>query len=113
MNSIDMSKPYGQIWGHSQASYEQDGVLYDGSGHALQAAKPEPKPRDQAKVEVANAAESFLKNLLKEGPMNKSNIFVECENAQQNWDAVKNAANSLNVKQYRLGKADMWKLTEG
>ncbi|MDD5084204.1 MAG: hypothetical protein PHT88_04755 [Candidatus Moranbacteria bacterium] len=33
---LDKSKPYGSVHGDSKAAFEQDGVLFDADGEALQ-----------------------------------------------------------------------------
>lgn len=115
---LNKSRPYGTIAGHAMASYEQDGVLFDASGEQLAEYTPPkktgPKPKEPVfatlnERAVANAGE-FLKNILREGPMDKSIVFKEAENNNQHWDTVKLAFAELKGKTSKLGNATLWAL---
>lgn len=110
---LDTKKPYGQIFGHHSASYEQDGKLFDGGGTLIVDSKdaavltPAQEP-----VKVVDGAGDFLLRVLKEGPMSKGGVYKEAEEAKLNWADVKNAAVTLNVHVYSQKSTEYWKLSE-
>ena len=109
---LDKKAPYGQVYGHGQAVFEQDGVLFDGAGESLPTAnelkkrKPAPNP-----VEM-NQAEAFLLQILKGNPLTKSAVYKETESNNQNWDEVRDAAVRIGIIKFQQAKMEMWKLPE-
>jgi hypothetical protein len=110
---LDKSKPYGQVFGHHSASYEQDGKFFDGGGKLIpeskEAAVPTPAPET---AKFVGGAGAFLLRILKEGPMSKGGVYKEAEEAKLNWADVKNAAVTLNVHVYSQKSTEYWKLVE-
>lgn len=114
---LDRTQTFGQIWGHPSAMYEQGGNLFDGSGDLVNKKKsskskskePEISDEESQKME---SAKSFLKNILADSEMSKTNIYREVDQAGQDWESVKNAAPLVGVTIYRKGTVEMWKLTE-
>lgn len=111
--NLDRTKEFGTVTGHAQASFEQGGILFDSEGCVLsKERKADVKNVDAQRDIGAESAESFLFNVLNGGPMSRDNIIKEAENYSQNWDAVKTAANKMNIRRYPQGKSQMWKLVD-
>ncbi len=113
MKKLDKSKGYGTVAGHDKAVYEQNGILFDGAGDELtpdkaKAVKAEATSRDM----MLESAALFLKNILINGPMDRSALYREVEQNNQDWESVKTAAAKLEVRKYKKGSTEMWKLTE-
>lgn len=115
MNTLDKSRPYGTIWGHPIAMYEQDRLLYDGAGNLIGTPKTvREKLADEDKI-VTDSMESarlFLLNILKNGALSKSAVYKVTEENNQNWDSVKQASDDLKVAKFTYQKSEMWKLSE-
>lgn len=101
--NLDKTKPYGHIYGHPNALFEQGGMLFDGAGSP--AVIEESVPTEE-QVEVGD----WLKEMLDGGPMAQTALYKEAENLGHCWDDVKKAAVSMQVKKYVYAKTDMWKL---
>ena len=108
---LDTKRPHGHIWGHPQASYEQDGKLFDGAGEILTGEAPMPPapkvdmPKDALEI-------AFLKGLLAGGPMQQATIKRESENEHLIWTDILTAATKLPIEKYKQGTSNMWKLLE-
>lgn len=110
---LDQSKPYGQIWGHPEAQYEQGGQLFDSMGEAL--SQDKLARATSAPDEELTDAKTFLLNLLIGGPMLQGNIKRESEDANLVWSDVQNTANELKIFKYKNGAPPrnlMWRLPE-
>lgn len=114
---LNKRRPYGVIVGHEWARYEQDGVLFDGNGNAqessalIERVSRRSKKEPEQDLKVANARE-FLKNLLAGGPVDKSSVYRECENNNQDWESVKKAFALMNGQVVERGSSKLWRLTE-
>lgn len=98
---LDMSKPYGTIYGNTAAMYEQNGQCFGGNGEPVE-------PTDLSEeAEAETSVQQWLCELLSGGPMTESNVFKACEDAGKPWPEVKTAH---GVRKYRYRGADMWKL---
>jgi hypothetical protein len=113
---LNLKQPHGTIVGHEWARYEQNGVLFDGSGSAHEAsaaidkaAKKKTLTLPATEPKLKNAGE-FLRNLLAGGPVDKSAVYKEAENNCQEWDAVKRAFVEMGGLTISSGSLTMWKL---
>ena len=117
---LDMKRTYGHVFGHNQASFEQDGKLFDGGGFELlteekplPAKKAQPKPEvEKQPTELMSKEQAFLLNMLTNNAMQKANIVKESTLMELSWDDVQEAASKLGVVSYMQGKREMWKLTD-
>jgi len=118
MTKLDLKKPYGTIFGHPIAAYEQNGVLFDGAGKPVNMG---PKPVFSKNTTFAPGlddplagAKAFLLQILKENPLSKSIVYREAENNNQVWDHVRDAAIALGIVKFTDGptKLEMWRLPE-
>lgn len=115
MSKLDRSKPYGTISGHSVAHYEQDGLLYSGSGDLLGTPPTVAKSvEDHNIIQTDNliSAQEFLKNILSSGAVGKPTVYKEAENNNQSWDAVKDASIAMNVMKFKFKNVETWRLSE-
>lgn len=105
---LDKTKPYGTVYGHDVARYEQDGKLYTGTG------APVEPPRSDLVIETdqVDSASIFLKNILKNGPLAKSAVFKVAGENNQEWSSVTDAAESIGIVKFTYKNATMWKLPE-
>ena len=113
---LDTSKPHAVVYGHLEASYEQNGILYDGGGNPLQPPKPEQAKAKAKEIIVEHDgvenAKEFLKNILKQGPLSKSTVFKTAEDNNQKWEHVKDAASLLNIAKVHAKGLEVWKLSD-
>jgi hypothetical protein len=121
MSKMNLKAPYGAVYGHDTASYEQNGVLYDAEFNPLtplskkEAAKPtseEPTLKQELASPKLRDAEEFLKNILQHNPLSKAVVYKEAESNNQNWDTVKDAFISLGIIKIVLKGTELWKLPE-
>lgn len=105
---LDFTKPYGTIYGHDEARYEQDGHLFRANGEPLAL----PTSDMVIETDAVDSAKTFLTNVLKNGPLSKSAIFKIAGENNQEWKAVSDAADSLNITRFSYKNATMWKLPE-
>lgn len=109
---FDSTKPYGQIWGHPDAQYEQDGQLFDSSGDPL---SMEKMAKTRKLDDEITDATTFLLNILIGGPVLQGNIKRESEDYNLVWSDVLNAANELKIHKYKNGSPPrnlIWRLPE-
>jgi len=114
---LDRNKPFGEVFGHAYAVYEQGGVLFDGAGAPL--ILPEPKKTEEfipqfstdspVNYEIQQARD-FLNGILKEGPLTQNAIYREAENNNQNWEAVKTAFAAMHGQTFKQRNGFYWKL---
>jgi hypothetical protein len=110
MSKFNLKEPYGTVYGHDSARYEQNGLLYDAQYKPL---IPEPpKPKTKAVTPAVDAAAAFLLQILKENPLSKSAIYKEAEANNQDWESVRNAALTLNIGKFQKNNLEMWRLPE-
>jgi hypothetical protein len=119
---LDRTKPFGQVYGHENAQFFQNGVYFDGTETALESPddgkeiiQPVKKATKPTNDGLENA-KTFLTNILKEGPISKSAVFQAAGQNNQKWDQVQEAASQMGiVAQKAPGKGNqpmMWKLPE-
>ena len=58
---------------------------------------PEPVP---VKEPEPITCKSFLQNFLDGGPISRTNVYREAENASLNWEEVKQAFKEMNGREY-------------
>lgn len=98
---LDPNKPYGLIYGNTEAMYEQNGQCFGGNGEPVELVDaPEEAAADAG-------ASAWLHALLSGGPMVQNEVYKACERDGQVWAEVKTVP---GVKRYVYRKADMWKL---
>ena len=108
---FDATKPHGTVFGHHEAQYVQNNVLYDATGEEI--ITDASTTSSTATTTQDDAAGFFLRNVLSGGPVLQGNIKRESEDAGLNWADVQDAALNLNVQKIKQGAASIWKLTEG
>ncbi len=108
---LDMKRPYGLIYGHSFAQYEQDGKLFDSTGLLLVESEhaPEPKPTSEETKFSEAQARAFLTGILAGGPILRSAVYRECEANNQNWDDVRTVFAQIGYEQ-KIRNGIFWKL---
>lgn len=117
---FDPSKPHAMVYGHPDALYEQDGILYGGDnnpvednegrrGDAPKASKKASAPKVKADEEKSPVA-LFLSELLEGGPLLQNNVKKEAEKAGLEWSDVLSTAAEMSIQKYKSGIANMWKL---
>lgn len=110
---INFDKSYGTITGHSWAKYEQNGTLYDADGKSYdeQAVREEPETPDVVKPEeITKNAREWLQEFLAEGPMARDVVNAESGRIGYPWVAIKDAAQEMKVKSYKLDEKTFWRL---
>ena len=104
---LDRQKGYGQIWGHSQAMFEQDGMLFNCAGNAIAASAVEVKT--SAPV-LAKGATEFLRALLHDGAVPATQIRADAEAAGYSWRTVQRVKAALGVLAVKEGRGGwVWK----
>jgi hypothetical protein len=105
---LDPSKPHGTIWGHPQALYEQNGVLFDGGGNPLKPDVTVVEPEEEE--EERESFDAFVRNILDGGPIAQSDVYKEAQAKNLNWAEVKNAAALIPVKIVAIKGKPVWSL---
>lgn len=116
---FDATKPHGTVYGHTEAVYEQDGVLFDGGGVALGGVtepKKGPGPKKIAETKKEGTEQSpeelFLLDLLSGGPILQTNVKRESEKKGLIWSDVLTSAAKMQINKFKSGIANLWKLPE-
>ena len=113
--NLDKTQPYGLVYGHERAHFEQGGVLFGADGvaldHTAPPTAPDPKDRIIDSPDVENAR-TFLMNVLKNGALSKSAVYKLVLDNNQNWQVINNAAELMGVVRFAYQKHTMWKLPE-
>lgn len=107
---LDTNRPYAQIWGHAAASYEQGGILFDGSGEAVEENAKEINEETAENEDALVVARELLTSALSGGAVSKGGVFKAAEDAHVAWADVMSMAAAMNVRKYKQGRAEMWKL---
>ena len=108
MKTLDYSRSYGVVAGHSWAAFEQDGVLFNGAGES-QEDGPDPVIIETNEL---NGAKTFLAHILKGGPLSKATIDKAAGENNQAWPDVKAAAEEMKIVTFSYKNAETWKLSE-
>jgi hypothetical protein len=112
---LNLKQPYGMIYGHDTARYQQGDKLFDAQYRLI--SPPKAKEVSMAgltgEVDPLESSKAFLLNILKQNPLSKSVIYKEVENNNQSWDQVRDAALSLGIVKYSQKNLEYWKLPEG
>ena len=106
MSKLDKNLPYGTIYGHEFAAFEQDGKLFDGAGNLANPPDPEP---DEAEEQTP---EEFVQEILAGGPVSQANVYKEVGIRGLDWAAVKEASVSLGVKIADVKGVSTWDLKQ-
>ena len=103
---LDTKRPYGTVYGHAEASYEQDGKLFDGGGDVLE----QTTRIDTVRVDVDPV--EWLSTLLAGGAVSQPTIVKQADIVGLSWHSVSNAGNKLNVNKYKQpgSNTNYWKL---
>lgn len=113
---LNFNKPYGEVYGHPLATYEQDGKLFDSAGAPLQTTRENDEPvtapggRLSDKSQAFFQAHDFLEGILKEGPLTQRAIYKECESNNQDWEAVKAAFADMGGETFKQRNGFYWRL---
>ena len=112
---LNLKQPYGMIYGHDTARYQQDDKMFDAQYRLI--SPPKAKEVSMAgltgEIDPLESSKTFLLNVLKENPLSKSVIYKEVENNNQSWDKVRDAALALGIIKYSQKNLEYWKLPEG
>ncbi len=115
LQRLDTKRPFGTVFGHEYALYEQDGKLFGGDQKVLE--QPEAQEDDPVKSQIEaqkskpKTAEEFLKSFLHGTAIAKTNVYKESQILKLNWDKVQKAVETLGVQTFILKGTEMWKLT--
>lgn len=116
---LDKGKPYGTLYGHNEAQFEQGGNLFDGAGDLMeervqkkQKVRASENASSEPSQEPKNVAEAFLKALLEGGKVAKNNIYRECQSTGLDWLEVQNAATRMGVSKVQSNGVESWRLVE-
>lgn len=117
MITLDKAKPFATITGHSLARFEQNGLLFGPTGELIGTPKTAATTQRALQEESIQTdqlvnAKAFLMNILNGRSLPKSVVYVEAENNNQPWDAVRNAAIDLGIVKLTIKKAETWRLPE-
>jgi hypothetical protein len=130
MRRLDEKRPYGTIWGHSEAGFEQDGLLFGFDKICLDDAKKAEKATVKTEVEetepptglpdknkvletdAVDSARRFLTTILANGPVAKTVVFSEAQKNNQDWTSVKEAAAIMDIQVVKQAKnkPEQWAL---
>ena len=112
--TLNLKQPYGVIYGHDRAKYDQDGKMFDAQYRLI--APPKEKEVSLAgltgELDALDSAKTFLVNILSQNPLSKSVIYKEVENNNQVWNNVRDAALILGIVKFTQKNLEMWKLPE-
>lgn len=120
---LDRSKPFATIYGHDQASYQQNDILFNGADEPLgkledMEFEPVNVPGKDTDLLIETdkvaSAEAFLRTLLQGGPIKKAVVKDEADRNNQQWDDVQSAAALMGLQKITQGtgavKWELWKL---
>ena len=117
---FDPSKPHAMVYGHPEALYEQNGVLYGGDNNPVEDNEGRLDSAPKASKKAAAPAtkdkqgddpiEVFLSDLLEGGPILQMNVKKESEKKDFVWSDVLSAAAKMGIHKYKSGIANMWRL---
>jgi hypothetical protein len=105
---LDRKKSFATIYGHVNAIFEQDGMLFNGSGK--QVFEPEAEISDPDTEH--DSVESFLKNALNETSLSRKKVAELAEKAGFAWLDVETTAGLLNVQRRKQGVGEVWKINQ-
>lgn len=112
---LNKQRPYGTVFGHDTAVFEQDGLLFDGAGEPLGGEQSRVPVKESAVASKTQAkiasARAFLENILSGGALDKSVIFKEAENNNQHWGDVKTAFAQMEGKTFKRGAVTLWHIS--
>ena len=120
---VDLHKPHGLVFNHPHIRYEQDGKSFNHQGLLIgrgadESAGPEeidapvvprvlePGERDFPREQ----ARDFLQNILKEGPLRRTEIFKTANENNQPWEKVKEAFADMEGETFNRKNSLYWKL---
>ena len=112
---LNLKQPYGVIYGHATAQYDQGGKLFDAQYRLVSP----PKEKEVSlvgltgEIDPLGSAKAFLLNVLNQNPLSKSVIYKEVESNNQVWNDVRDAALALGIVKFTQKNLEMWKLPEG
>lgn len=110
---LDFSKSYGVIYGHEWAKYEQGGTLYNAQGQSYDEQSTDREEISEyrpSKATLTENAREWLARQLKEGPMQRDELFKASEQAGYDWANIKDAAQELKVVAYKIREISYWRL---
>ncbi len=106
---FDNNKPYGLIFGHSRALYEQGGVLFDArENHVVDDDEENSEEEDQRDE---SGVAGFVTSMLAGGPVTQANMYREAQLRQLSWEEIKKAAAVLGVAIQQVKGKAVWSLT--
>lgn len=107
---FDPTKPYGQIYGHSSASFEQGGILFNGAGNPVPVETIIEESEASQTILEAEVIKAFLDKILNGGPVAQANIYKECGLKGYNWSDVKSVAAASNIRMSEVKGKAIWSL---
>ena len=103
--SFDHKKPHGTVWGVHNASYVQNGVLYDCDFNPVEETAPEDG-------QVDATAACMLREMLEAGSINRRMIVEESERRGISWIDVEAAKIDLGVMEVAAGRGFVWRFKD-
>jgi hypothetical protein len=114
---LDTSKPYGMIYGHEKARFEQEGKLFSATGLSLD--EPQPKAPLVELEETLGAENKFTKDAVKDflvallpagEEIERATVMREADINNLDWDAVKTMFVELRGKSVKRKNVLFWSL---
>lgn len=107
---LDTNKSYGTVYGHINASYEQNGVLFDAAGNSLSGDKLKSTIPDNDEGKLTDE-KTFLLNILVGGAVLQSNIKTQSEEVGLIWSEILTTAADMKITKTKVkGGGTLWRL---
>lgn len=99
--TLDKKRPFAEVYGHSEARYEQFGILFDPEGRELPGYEHVEIPEDRT-VLVVSGDEEALKRIIEELQAENRRLITALEDADAEIEGAVGQADSLKVEVARL-----------
>ncbi len=110
MIKLDFGRPHGLIYGHAQAKYEQNGILFNDAGDPVDASPGILADSAVGQTVSKRDAVEFLRALLADRPVQVSQIQVASGKAGYGWRTVQRAKATIGAVAVKDGRgAWFWK----
>jgi hypothetical protein len=124
MRTLDKKRSYGVIYG-GEAKFEQDGIYFDSGGREIPSAAEtsntqtpaETRAEEDAQgvvseIQTSVKCQEFLRKALDGGPVLKSNLYRDSQEAGLVWADVKTACAEMRLRITTRKNQEFWQLTE-
>lgn len=113
---LNKKKPYAVVYGHSEALYEQDGMLFDGGENFIRHVqenvkeKKEEKKTGKTTPDTVDNVEEFLLQVLSGGPILQNVVKKESEKKNIIWSEVLSVSAQMKVRKNTRSGEIFWTL---